>query len=242
MRFALLGDHPDGLAMARALAESSRHELVAYSGPAVGGEYLRRWGIAAASVGDVEEILADPAVDAVIVAGKPGDRGAQLRRALQSERHVLCVHPAGDSPDIAYEAAMIRADTGMVLLPLSAEMLHPGVRRLAELVRAAAGPHLVDLEHWSTEAVLLEAETPGQKPAVPGWGALRLTGGEIVEIVGLSRGEDITAEDTLLLAGRFERGGLFRATFVPGHGEAQWRMVVQTSLDRLELLFPDGWP
>ena len=61
-------------------------------------------------------------------------------------------------------------------------------------------------------------ETPGQKPAVPGWAALRLIGGEIVEIVGLSRGEDITAEDTLLLAGRFERGGLFRA-----RDPAAWR-------------------
>src|SRR5439155_25347874 len=114
MRFALLGDRPDGLAMARARVDSSRHELGAYSGPGIGGEYLRRWGIAARGVGDLEEVLADPAIDAVIVAGSPADRPAQLRRALQSERHVLCVHPAGDSPDIAYEAAMIQADTGMV--------------------------------------------------------------------------------------------------------------------------------
>ena len=59
MRFALLGDHPDGLAMARALVDSSRHELGAYSGPGIGGEYLRRWGIAARGVGDLEEVLAE---------------------------------------------------------------------------------------------------------------------------------------------------------------------------------------
>src|SRR6516164_3756435 len=132
MRFALLGDHPDGLDMARALAESGRHQVLAYSGSAVGLEYLRRWQIAATPIGDVEEILADPAIDAVIVAGKPADRPAQLRRSLQSERHVLCVHPADDSPDLAYEAAMIQGDTGMILLPLVAEALHPALRQMKE--------------------------------------------------------------------------------------------------------------
>src|SRR5437588_9418753 len=99
MRFALLDDHPDGLDMARALVESGRHALVVYSGPPVGAEYLRRWGIHPRTVGDMEEVLADPAVEAVIVAGGVGDRAAQLRRALQSEHHVLCVHPADPSPD-----------------------------------------------------------------------------------------------------------------------------------------------
>src|SRR4051794_7301783 len=98
MRFALLGDHPDGLALARAVAESPRHRLVAYSGSTPGADTLRRWQIDAPSVGDLEEVLADPQVEAVIIAGKPGDRAAQLKRALQSERHVLCVHPADDSP------------------------------------------------------------------------------------------------------------------------------------------------
>src|SRR5262249_54172980 len=116
MRVALLGDHPDGLDMARALAESGRHELAVYSGGPIGREYLARWGIAARSVGDLEEVLADPAIDAVIVAGSPADRPAQLRRALQSERHVLCVHPVDQTPDTAYEAAMIQAETRRVIL------------------------------------------------------------------------------------------------------------------------------
>ncbi|HYT91033.1 MAG TPA: hypothetical protein VEL76_20140, partial [Gemmataceae bacterium] len=76
MRFALLGDHPDGLDMARALVESGRHALAAYSGSPVGAEYLRRWNIAVQAVGDIEEVLADPGVEAVIVAGSPADRPA----------------------------------------------------------------------------------------------------------------------------------------------------------------------
>src|SRR5947209_16629937 len=98
MLFALLGDYPDGLDMARALVEAGRHRLVAYSGPAVGAEYLRRWGVPFDSVGDLEEVLADPAVEAVLVASARALRPAQLRRALQSERHVLCVHPADQVP------------------------------------------------------------------------------------------------------------------------------------------------
>src|SRR5271157_3842468 len=128
MRFALLGDHPDGLEMARALASSERHEVAVYSGPALGMEYLQRWGLKPARVSDLEEVLADPRVQAVIVAGSPAQRPGQLRRALQSERHVLCICPVDDSPDLAYEAAMARADTGQVLFPLLGEALHPGFR------------------------------------------------------------------------------------------------------------------
>ena len=108
MLFALLGDHPDGLEMTRALVATGRHHLALYHGPAVGAEFLRRWGVKAETVGDMEEALADPRIEAVIVAGRLDERPGQLRRALQSERHVLCVHPADTTPDIAYEAAMIQ--------------------------------------------------------------------------------------------------------------------------------------
>lgn len=137
MRFALLGDHPDGLDAARALHESGRHELAVYSGPPAGMEYLRRWGLEIASVGDLEEILADPRVDLLLVASSPALRPAQLRRALQSERHVLCVHPADHNPDLAYEAALMARDTGKILLPLIVEALHPAFRRFTELARGA---------------------------------------------------------------------------------------------------------
>src|ERR1700740_1323987 len=93
MRFALLGDHPDGLDLAVALAASTRHEITIYSGPASGAEYLQRWKLTPRRVGDLEEVLADADIDAVIVAGPPAGRNVQVRRALQSERHVLCVHP-----------------------------------------------------------------------------------------------------------------------------------------------------
>ena len=98
MRFALLGNDPDGVAMACALVDSGRHRLAAYTAP-VGEEVVRRWGPDARRVADVEEILADPAVEAVLVAGSPTVRPEQLRRALQSERHVLSVFPPDATPE-----------------------------------------------------------------------------------------------------------------------------------------------
>ena len=138
MRFALLGTHPDGIDMACALVETGRHQLVAYtSAEPVPDHILRRWGEQAHRLHDLEDLLADPEIDAVIVAGTPDNRTVQLRRALQSERHVLCVHPADQNPDTAYEAAMIQADTQRVVFPLLPEALHPGFHRLADWIRSA---------------------------------------------------------------------------------------------------------
>jgi predicted dehydrogenase len=245
MRLALVGDHPDGLEMARALAETGRHELAAYIGSSVGAESLRRWGLGFRRVGDFEEALADPSLEAVIVAGSSADRPAQLRRALQSERHVLCVHPADHTPDIAYEAAMIQQDTRRVLLPLLPEALHPGVARLAELVRVRDGPlgkvRLIELERWSAETVWIDPGV-GHKPNLPGWDVLRSLAGEIAEVSAFTTAEDITPGEPLLLAGRFEGGGLFRATLVSGQQEPRWRLAVVGSYSQAELVFPEGWP
>jgi predicted dehydrogenase len=272
MRFALLGDHPDGLDFARALVEAGHHSLGVYCGPAVGAEYLRRWGVTFGRVGDLEEVLADPTIAAVIVAGPAGDRAAQLRRALQSERHVVCVHPADQTPDTAYEAAMIQADTGQLLLPLLPEALHPAIRRLAEFIRGedgvmtrrrrdgvkeetaitpAARPsglpasrslHLLDMERWSPEPVVFDADLPGHRPSIPGWDVLRALGGEIGEVSAFAAGEEVTAEEPLLLAGRFDSGGLFQVALVPSQPEPRWRLAVVTSYGRAELVFPEGWP
>jgi predicted dehydrogenase len=246
MQFALLGDHPDGLDMARALVESGRHKLAVYSGPAAGADSLRRTGVAFRSVPDLEEILADPAVDAVIVAGTTAQRPEQLRRALQSERHVLCVQPAGNSPDTAYEAAMIQGDTRQVLLPLLPEALHPGVRALADLVRSPKSGlgalRLLELERWSTELVLIETGGKRARPSVPGWDLLRAVGGEIAEVFAFAPREELDPEDPVLLAGRFEGGGLFQAALLAGQSEAHWRLSAVGSFGRAELLFPQGWP
>lgn len=245
MRFALLGSHPDGLDLASALAASGRHEVPVYSGPASGVELLQRRGLAVRPIGDLEEILADPAIDAVIVASKPALRPEQLRRALQSERHVVCVHPADQSPDIAYEAAMIQGDTHQVLLPLLPEALHPAIARLAEFISVAEGPlgslRLVEMERWSPHSLWLETDPAVHRPSFPGWEVLWSICGPIVEVSAFAAKEELAPEDAVLLTGRFESGGLFRTTLLPGQDEPKLRLALIGSRGQAELLFPSGW-
>jgi predicted dehydrogenase len=243
MRFALLGDHPDGLHMARALAELGRHELAVYSGSPPGGEQLARYGLEPRRVGDVEEVLADPHIQAVIVAGGAAGRPIQLRRALQSERHVLCVHPADRSPDVAHEAAMIQADTGFVLFPLLPEALHPGIRRFAELAHAVEGPRLLEFERWSTEELLVGDSDAERTPALPGWDVLRTVGGEIAEVFAVAGSEEeLLPGDSLIVTGRFADGLLFQASFMPQQAVMRWRLALVHRTGRMALDFPDGWP
>jgi predicted dehydrogenase len=247
MRFALFGDHPDGLDMARALVESGRHELTVTAGLTGNGDALARWGLKTRSVGDVEEVLADPAIEGVLVASPLSIRSAQVRRALQSERHVLCVHPIDQTPDTAYEAAMIQQDTGRVLLPLLTEFLHPGVARLAALAEAGIGPlgrlDLLEWERWGPpEAVWATASTAELRTSLLGWDVLRTIRGEIAEVSAFAAAEDITPDAPLLLAGRFEQGGLFRVTLFPLRKEMRWRLAAIGTQGQAELTFPAGWP
>src|SRR5438876_11989308 len=98
MQFALLGNHPDGVAVAAALTATGRHQLAAYSAT-LPNEFRSRLTPAPRKVSDLEEILADPAIDLVVIAGAATVRPHQLRRALQAERHVLCVQPVDQTPE-----------------------------------------------------------------------------------------------------------------------------------------------
>jgi predicted dehydrogenase len=245
MRFALLGDHPDGLDFVRPLLASERHVLAGYAGAAAGADYLRRWGLSPRVVADMEELLADPTVETVIVAGSPTVRAAQLRRVLQSERHAVSVHPADQSPDGAYEAALLQHDTGRVLFPLLPEAQHPAIARLAGLFakEALLGElKLVHLERWSSESVLLDATHEGHKPGFPGWDVLRLVGGDVMEVFAFAVAEEVTPEQPMLSAGRFAGGALFQITFMPEQAEAHCRLSAIGMYGQAELYFPQGCP
>lgn len=239
MQFALLGDHPDGLGMAKALTATGNHTLVCYCGAAAGMDRLREGGLSPRQVGDVEEVLADPAVQAVVVAGKRAERSLQLRRVVQSERHALCVPFGDDRLDLGYEVQMEQADKKVVLLPLLAEALHPGVLRLAELASTQLGSmRLLESERWATTP--LDGE-PTTLAALPGWDVLRRVGGDVAELFTHTRDEEMLNTEPLLLGGRFASGALLSALFLPGRAAPRVRLAVQGMLGHAELVFPEGW-
>jgi predicted dehydrogenase len=249
MRFALLGNHSDALEMASALVDSGRHQLAAFTAN-VADEYRQRWGPDTKQVADLEEVLADPAIEGVLVGGTLANRAQQLRRALQSERHVLCVHPPDDTPEVAYEAAMIQRDTGYVLLPLLPRLTHPAIARLAQFIQRSEKEQTTSstgllrlLEiHWSsTEEVLDSVGQEGHKPTFPGWDVVRRLGGEIAEVTAFAEHEDLQPGAPVIVSGRFEKGGLFQTTLLPLQAEDVMRLVISSTKGQAELLLPQSW-
>jgi predicted dehydrogenase len=243
MRLALLGDHPDGVAFAVALCGTGRHQVVACTVELV--EHVRQALGSPALVRDTEEVLADPAIEAVVVAGRMDLRAEQLRRVLQSERHAACVHPCGEKADTAHEAAMVAQDGKRVVFPLLVEGLHPAFRRLPEV---AGEPRLVTLERTAPGEVLDNAGHEVIAPSVPGWDVLRAVGGEVAEVWALGGEEGLEAGRPVLLAGRFIRGALFQMTLLPLAGASgargpatMWRLVAMGASGMAELTFPQGW-
>lgn len=244
MRFALLGDHPHGLDFALTLHASGLHELAVYAGPSRGFDFLQARAITCPVIRDLEEFLAHPTIDAIIVASGPRERPVHLRRALQSERHVLCVHPADGTPDIAYEAAMIQGDTKRVLLPLLPDALHPAISRIAGWRQDADSPvgkpRLLDCRRVSPDPMLLETASPRNRLAIPHWEMFRAIWGEIAEVVGFTATEELKPNEPLMLSGQFEKGGLLRVLFLPGQVEDRLELRLLGDRGEVELLFPAG--
>ena len=163
---------------------------------------------------------------------------------MQSERHVLCVYPADETPDIAYEADLIRQDTGRVLFPLLPGSTHPAVHRLANFIGLSVKDKNGALPIGAFRLLEMEQVAPPPadgKPTFLGWDLLRTLGGEIAEVSGFAAGEHAVAGETVLASGRFERGGLFQVTFLPDPPEAQRRLAAVGDRGRAELVFPIGW-
>ncbi|GIW80663.1 MAG: hypothetical protein KatS3mg105_2470 [Gemmatales bacterium] len=210
MRFALLGDHPDGISAALALARTGRHQLACFGGaskPHAARAVLENHSLRCPFVPDVEEILADPLIEWVIVAGSLDARAQQLRRALRSERPVLCVFPPDLSPDIAYEASLIQQDTRQPLFPILLESLHPACQRLSDLLGSTGERfELIEIERQENDDALAIFRD---------WQLLRHLGGEIVEVSAFAAADEVRADQPLLLAGQFENGGIFHSTHLP---------------------------
>ena len=126
----------------------------------------------------------------------------------------------------------------------------------SQLIDRHAGPtlpseaKLVEIERWSTEEVLLQAEVRSagsNRPShavLAGWDTLRLLGGEVGELFVLaSEGEEeLGPQSVVLVSGQFVRGGLFQQTLLPCQSEARLRLALVTISGRAELFFPQGCP
>src|SRR5262249_37388021 len=83
---------------------------------------------------DFEEMLADPELDAVVVATPVVTHFALSRRALLAGKHVFVEKPPSLSGVEADELVAHAEERDLVLLPGHLLLYHPGVRRLKQIV------------------------------------------------------------------------------------------------------------
>ena len=125
MHVLILGDGEEELAWARWLMERPGHRLdAAYPGfpdPTMAGITAAR---------DLEDALARPGIDAVIVGGPLESRGEWLRRAAAEGHAIIALHPPGPDSEAYYQVALSREETGATIVPDLPLRLHPGVQGL----------------------------------------------------------------------------------------------------------------
>lgn len=246
MRFALIGTESDGVEMARALAATKRHELLYVAAPQADPSLP-----AAKHVVDFEEALADPSLALVLVASRLDLRAQHVRRALQSERPVLCLHPIATRPEGGYEAGMLTQDVRNLLLPLMPWQFHPAIQRLKQILSAPSDNangqtppltrlKLLRIEQSAHGRLVLGTEIDGGRATLPGWEIIRTLGGEIGEIAGFAAGEEVDPDSPLLLTGRFVSGALFHSSLLPHQNKTRLACLAHDGVNEYELLFPYG--
>jgi predicted dehydrogenase len=86
--------------------------------------------------GDFDHMLADPNLDAVVVATPVPTHYPLARRALASGKHVLVEKPPAMRGDEMEELVALAEERDLTLMPGHLLLYHPGVRKLKELVDA----------------------------------------------------------------------------------------------------------
>jgi predicted dehydrogenase len=106
---------------------------VAARGAARADSYALQHGIPAA-YGSYEELLGDPAVDAVYIPLPNALHGAWTMRALEAGKHVLCEKPFAANAAEADRVVSAAASSGLVVMEAMHYRYHPLVQRMASVI------------------------------------------------------------------------------------------------------------
>ena len=232
MNFALLGDDPAALPLLRAIAGSSEHRLAraALAGPM---ERAVRELIPEAELhSDWARLLLDRELNSVIVCGTNAGVLEGARHIAAAGTALMLLPQAGQGSTFAYELALVRDDTGVLLFPVFPRRVHPLRVRLRERIEAGRFGRILHLqmerEHRpardrgtatmsfaeSDHALLLDADL------------LRDVGGDYDQVTALRSGETPVgiALTTVTLAGPGLPEALWRLR--PAAGEPKWRLTL----------------
>ena len=131
MNVVILGDLEEELGWARWLVQRPEHRLdAAYPGfadSAMAGIPVPR---------DLEDALARPGVDAIVVGGPLESRGEWLRRAAAEGFAIIAIHPPGPDSEAYYQVSLSREETGATIVPDTPLRLHPALKAFRQALLA----------------------------------------------------------------------------------------------------------
>ncbi|MFG3341452.1 Gfo/Idh/MocA family protein [Glycomyces sp. NPDC048151] len=154
-----------------ALRESTDFDIVAVASTdaAQAAEAAEAWG-AKRSYGDAHELLADPAVDAVLIAVQLPKRGDLVEAALNAGKHVYVEWPLAKDAATAERYRDLAAAKGVQHAVGLQTRNHPAIRHLRELIEegevgdvlsASLTYSIASAEAWSERYADLFDETKG---------------------------------------------------------------------------------
>lgn len=122
--------------LARNLAESPEFTLRALCDrDAQRLRALGRYHPDADTRGELDAVLCDPTIDAVIVATPPATHHALVKRALQAGKHVLVEKPLATRLEDGRELARLARESELTLMPGHTFIYSPPVNTVRELIR-----------------------------------------------------------------------------------------------------------
>jgi predicted dehydrogenase len=122
--------------LARNICESDELRLLALceQDPARGDAFARRYpGVPV--INDFDHLLADPELEAVVIATPPQTHHPLVRRALLAGKHVLVEKPLATRYDHALDLVGLSERNGTVLMPGHTFVYSPAVNQIRELIQ-----------------------------------------------------------------------------------------------------------
>jgi predicted dehydrogenase len=134
---AVIGYGYWGPYLARNVAESSELRLEAVCDrDTVQLALFRKRYPDARAVSELDAVLGDPSIEAVVIATPPPTHHSLAKRALEAGKHVLVEKPLATRVDDAHELARIAAANDRVLMPGHTFIYSPAVNTVRDLIRS----------------------------------------------------------------------------------------------------------
>ena len=143
VRVALIGAGEWGQLHASVLADLPGADLAVVCDPDAARAERVAGPLAAASKGDVDSVMADPEIDAVVIASPEDFHASQAEAALRSGKHALVEKPVALTLDDARRLASVARDTGRTLMPGHILRFVPAYTAVRELLTGCSTVHSV---------------------------------------------------------------------------------------------------